>query len=323
MVSSTSIADVLVIGDGLIGLSTALELSRDAKVCVVGKLAAGIASTAAAGLLIPALDRLPPAARPFYADSLARYPQFIDSLRSFDPALVYLRGVIDRTATGDRLRQTDAAVDNVRLLAALRKAASTSTAITMVDDLATDVARDSAGVTVTTQIGARLRARRVVLAAGAWSPSIGGLPRPLAIRPLKGQMIALGATVLQQAMMGDDIYLVPRGDETIVGATVEERGFDLTLTSEAAESLRANAVALCPRLAGAKITRSWAGIRPATPDMLPILGADPDWPALIYACGHSKNGVLLTPATAVAIAAVCSDKSPPVDISPFSVSRFF
>jgi glycine/D-amino acid oxidase-like deaminating enzyme len=87
-------------------------------------------------------------------------------------------------------------------------------------------------------------------------------------------------------------------------------------------ALRASAVALCPELAGADVTRTWAGTRPATPDLLPILGADPTWPSLIYACGHSKNGVLLTPATAVAIAAVCLGHSPPTDLQPFSISRF-
>jgi glycine oxidase len=150
-----------------------------------------------------------------------------------------------------------------------------------------------------------------------------GLPRPLPVRPLKGQMIALGATVLSRSVMGDDVYLIPRGNETLVGATVEEAGFDVSVTSDAVASLRASAVALYPELADARVTRSWAGIRPATPDMMPILGADPDLPALIYACGHSKNGVLLTPATSVAVAALCLDRPTPTSIAPFSIERFF
>src|ERR1041384_5175385 len=98
MVSSPAdAADCVVIGDGLIGLSTALELGRDAKVLVVGGPSQGVASTAAAGLLIPALDRLPNAARPFFADSLDRFPALIDTLRHFDPGLRLIPGMVDRS----------------------------------------------------------------------------------------------------------------------------------------------------------------------------------------------------------------------------------
>lgn len=317
-------ADFLIIGDGLIGLSTALELSRHAKVCIVGGVSKGVASTAAAGLLLPSLDRLPAAARPFYSDSLARFPALVDTLNEFDPGLALIRGVVDRSGGTETLRDTDAAIDNVRLLAALRAAVAASANTTMVDDCVTDIdANRHDALTIRTRAGTSMSARRIVLAAGAWSSSLRGLPRPLPVRPLKGQMIALGATVMSRAMMGDDVYLVPRGKETLVGATVEEAGFDVSVTTEAIDSLRAAAVALCPDLADAKITRSWAGIRPATPDMLPILGPDPELPALIYACGHSKNGVLLTPGTSVAIAAMCLDRSTPTPLEPFSIVRFF
>jgi glycine/D-amino acid oxidase-like deaminating enzyme len=323
MVSPPHRQDVLVIGDGLIGLSTALVLSRDIKVSVVGTYTAGNGSAAAAGLLIPAYERLPEAARPFYADSMARYPALIELLRKFDPALTLIGGVTERTGNTETLHEADAAVDNVRLVAALRAAVSASSHATIIDDRVTGLEPVSNGIAVLCASGRRLSAPRVVLAAGAWSPSIDGLPRPLPVRPLKGQMLALGAAVLSRAIMDEDVYLVPRGNETLVGATVEEAGFDLTVTPDAIDALRRSAIALCPPLARAPITRSWAGTRPATPDMLPILGADPDLPALVYACGHSKNGVLLTPATAAAIAAVCLDRSPPTSIEPFSITRFF
>ena len=94
-------------------------------------------------------------------------------------------------------------------------------------------------------------------------------------------MIALGAAILTRAMMGDDVYLVPRGNETLVGATVEEAGFDVTVTAEAVDCAARRARSRSARSSpGAEITRSWAGIRPATPDMLPILGPDPELPAL-------------------------------------------
>jgi glycine/D-amino acid oxidase-like deaminating enzyme len=322
MVSRTT-ADVLVIGDGLIGLSTALELSRRAKVFVVGSQITGVASIAAAGLLIPALERLPEAARGFYTDSLNRFPSFVDGLKRYDSGLALIPGLLDRGGDTEIVREAEGAIDNVRLLAALRAAVVASASATLVDDCVTRIKPASDAITIETRAGQHLSARRVVLAAGAWSASIDGLPRALPVRPLKGQMIALGAAPLSRAVMGDDVYLVPRGSETLVGATVEEAGFDVTVTTDAVASLRAAAIALCPELAGAAVTRSWAGIRPATPDMLPILGADPEMPALLYACGHSKNGVLLTPATAVAVAALCVDQPTPTSIEPFSIMRFF
>jgi glycine oxidase len=115
---------------------------------------------------------------------------------------------------------------------------------------------------------------------------------------------------------------VPRGDETLAGATVEEAGFDLDVTSDAVRTLRSAAVTLCPELEDAPVTRSWAGIRPATPDMLPNLGADPEAPELLYACGHSKNGILLAPGTAVALSALCHGNQPKVPIAPFAIGRF-
>jgi glycine oxidase len=86
--------------------------------------------------------------------------------------------------------------------------------------------------------------------------------------------------------------------------------------------LRDGAYRLCPALRGAAVTRSWAGTRPASSDMLPILGADPDEPALGYACGHSKNGILLAPATARVLAAWCSETPAPIDIGMLEIGRF-
>jgi glycine oxidase len=122
--------------------------------------------------------------------------------------------------------------------------------------------------------------------------------------------------------MGDDIYLVPRRGEIAIGATVEHAGFDTTVATGAIEELRQSAIRVCPALLEAPVTRTWAGIRPATPDMRPILGADPQYPNLLYACGHSKNGILLAPATAKSLAAVATGNRAPLDIGPFSVERF-
>jgi glycine oxidase len=144
----------------------------------------------------------------------------------------------------------------------------------------------------------------------------------LAVTPLKGQMLAVGSTALRHAIMSDDIYLVPRTTEIAIGATVEHAGFDVTVVPDAIESMRAAAIRLCPSLRDAPVLRAWAGLRPATPDMLPILGPDPSDPRLIYACGHSKNGILLAPATARAISDLALGRPTAVNLTPFRVDRF-
>jgi glycine oxidase len=208
-------------------------------------------------------------------------------------------------------------------MAALERAVDRQPSITVTrDDPAAQLALDSAPVRVTTRSGRVLGTRAVVLAAGAWSPEIQGLPRELPVIPLKGQMLALRASSLRHPIAGDEVYLVPRGDEIVVGATVEDAGFDTSIDSGAIDGLHAAAAKLCPPLAEAPVVRRWAGIRPATPDLRPILGRDPDVPSLIYACGHSKNGILLAPETAVSVARLVQDLPPERDLSRFSVSRF-
>jgi glycine/D-amino acid oxidase-like deaminating enzyme len=138
-------------------------------------------------------------------------------------------------------------------------------------------------------------------------------------------MLSVAGSPLRHSVLSGDIYLVPRGSETVIGATVERAGFDLTVVPEAIERLRAAAVRSCPALGAAAVVRAWAGLRPATPDMLPILGADPAAPDLVYACGHSKNGILLAPATAAAIVAQVAGGGPltsGLDLARFAIGRF-
>lgn len=324
MVSSTMASpDVVIIGDGLIGLSTALDLGRAGARCIVlGAVNPGSASTAAAGLLVPSLGELSDRVRPLFMASLELYASFVENLRPFDQTLSVIQGVVERSAAGERVHPRDGAIDNVRLLVAVKRAVEATACVTIIADPAAAIATDSTSVVVTTRGAARISAPIAVLAAGAWAPGIAGLPRPLPVFPLKGQMIALGAAPLSQAVMGDECYLVPRGAETLVGATEERAGFDTAVTSGAVAALHTAAVDLCPALASAPITRSWAGTRPATPDMLPILGPDPDAPRLIYACGHSKNGILLAPVTAASIGALARNTPSPYDLEPFSIMRF-
>ena len=323
-IESTS---VLIIGDGVIGLSTAYALGRAGADCiVVGAWNPGIASLAAAGLLLPDLDALPPAVRPFFAASLDAYPAFIDGLRSFDPSLRLIEGLTEitsQTPAPGHHHPRDGAIDNVKLTHALRAAASSAPSVSIIgDDPVVGVDLTGTRAFVTTRSGRRIAAERIVVAAGAWAPQIAGLPRALPVHPLKGQMLALAASPLDVPVVGDDVYLVPRGNETLVGATVEHAGFDLTINPDAIARLREAAIRVVPALADAAITRSWAGTRPATPDMFPILGAEPSDSRLIYACGHAKNGILLAPATGDLVRRLAVGAEPSVDISAFRATRF-
>jgi glycine/D-amino acid oxidase-like deaminating enzyme len=346
-------ADVIVVGDGVIGLSIAFELGRAKVSCVlVGCEQQGTASGAAAGLLAPSVGHLLEAARPFFSESLRRYPEFIRNLREFAPHLSIVEGLVDVSAnaadtantSGSRLLSADqlaeleptleapadarfypddGAVDNVKLMSALRLATGWLPSVSVVHGrrVATiDLSRTDAAVVL--DDGDRIHARSIVLAAGAWSTQIDGLPRTLPVFPLKGQMLAVGSTVLRHAVMSDDIYLVPRDSEIAIGATAERAGFDVATNPDAIERMRLAAVAICPALERAPVLRAWAGIRPATPDMLPIIGADPGDERLIYACGHSKNGILLAPATALAVSALVQRRVPLGDLAPFSIARF-
>lgn len=344
-------ADVIIIGDGVVGLSTAFELARSGTAFVlVGARREGAASAAAAGLLAPSVGTVAESVRPFFLDSLGRYPEFVECLRPFEPALGIIQGLIDlsngATSTavtgrhltpgelaalepsvtapnGGVLHAADGAIDNVLLVQALRQAVSAAPSGLIVwDDPVHDVELSGLQLAVLLESGARLTAPIVVLAAGAWSAAIGGLPRPVPVTPLKGQMLAVRFSDLKHAVMADDVYLVPRGRETVIGATVERAGFDMSTTTVAIDRLRRAAIELCPQLAACTITRSWAGIRPATPDMLPIIGPDPADRRLIYACGHSKNGILLAPATASAVSALVQNRPTAVNMTPFSIARF-
>jgi glycine oxidase len=285
-----------------------------------------MASIAAAGLLLPNLDEIPASVRPFFSASLQAYPAFVEKLREYDASLSLVQGVTDFTRGGGPfgvVNPTDGAIDNVRLVAALRSAVrDQSTHHMLDDDPVVRVELSTNPLSVQTRSGIRIEADRIVLAAGAWAPMIAGLPRRIPVQPLKGQMLALAASPLERPVIAEHVYLVPRRAETLVGATVEHAGFDLTINDDAIEALRRSAVEACPSLAGAAVSRTWAGTRPATPDMFPILGPDPQDPRLIYACGHSKNGILLTPATAHAIVAFALDSTPDVDLSAFAITRF-
>ena len=168
----------------------------------------------------------------------------------------------------------------------------------------------------------------IVLAAGAWSPELAGLPaaaRP-PVRPIKGQMLALAmdpaAPLLRHVLWTGRAYLVPRRDgRLIVGGTTEERGFDARLTAGGMLALLEGAWRAVPGVAELEIVESWAGFRPGSRDDAPVLGPSAV-EGLVLATGHHRNGILLTPVTAEAVSrTILTGRTDPA-IRDFSLSRF-
>jgi glycine oxidase len=178
----------------------------------------------------------------------------------------------------------------------------------------------AAGVTTVTTA---FHAPKVVTCAGAWSCQIP--PHAFPTRPVKGQMLCLimpSRTLLKHVVRSPEAYLIPRSDgRLLVGATVEEAGFDKRTDLATIQRLHKAAVSLVPKLADAKILESWAGLRPGTPDALPILG-ETTTPGYYVATGHFRDGILLAPITAEVMAAVIEGRKSEHDLAPFAPSRF-
>jgi len=223
----------------------------------------------------------------------------------------------------------DHQVDNRRLAAALRIAAERAGAVlrehTAVKEISVAGGRAD-GIVLAD--GTKIAADAVVLAAGAWSRGIAGLAPELRppVRPIKGQMLSLrmdaAAPLLTHVLWAPGAYLVPRRDgRLLVGATVEEKGFDTTLTAGGLLTLLEAAWRALPAVEELPIEEMWAGHRPGSRDDAPILGPGPV-EGLIYATGHHRNGILLAPVTADAIARLVFDGTVDAAIRPFGVERF-
>jgi glycine oxidase len=165
----------------------------------------------------------------------------------------------------------------------------------------------------------------VVLAGGCWAGRLHDLPRELPVAPVHGQLLALEVMPpsFRHVVDSTRCYLVPRADgRLIVGATVERRGFQKAVTPAGVLQLLGGALEIAPALAELPIADLWSGLRPGTPDGLPILGRDPDVAGLFYATGHFRNGILLAPLTGELIGELMRTGIAPLDLSPFAIERF-
>jgi glycine oxidase len=221
----------------------------------------------------------------------------------------------------------DHQVDNRKLAAALRAAALGAGVVLHEHRAVAEISITGGRAEgVLLADGAFVAADVVVLAAGAWSRSIAGLDRRPPVRPVKGQMLALrmgvSAPLLTHVVWAPGAYLVPRRDgRLLIGASVEEKGFDDTLTAGAILTLLEAAWRVLPAIEELPIDEMWTGHRPGSRDDAPILGpAAVD--GLVYATGHHRNGILLAPVTADTIARFVLTGAVDSAIEPFRMARF-
>ncbi len=223
----------------------------------------------------------------------------------------------------------DHQVDNRKAVAALRVAAERAGVRIHERQAVKEISiRNGRADGLVLEDGSHIAADLVVLAAGAWSRGIAGLPpdRRPPVRPVKGQMLALrmdaAAPLLNHVLWAPGAYLVPRRDgRLIVGATVEEKGFDETVTAGGLLTLLEAAWRAIPAIEELPVDEIWTGHRPGSRDDAPILGRAP-LENLFYATGHHRNGILLTPLTADAMAKLILDDTVGPAIRSFGLERF-
>jgi len=351
--------DVIIIGGGIIGLSLAIALrKRGASVLVVERGEPGReASHAAGGMLVDCLLETPAALQPLATASARMYPEFAHELEVESGMKVDLRdqGTI-LLPTAEHLHALEIAplpaaalaqlepglvatdcpafllkersVDPRALTSAAWKTAKNRGVDFSSGDEVTAVNVNESHATGVKTTKTAFQAAKVVNCAGAWSGQIKSgqiAPHAFPTRPVKGQMLCLvmpSRTLLKHVIRSPEAYLIPRSDgRLLVGATVEEAGFDKHTDLATIQRLHKSAIALVPKLADARILEDWAGLRPGTPDALPILG-ETSTPGYYVATGHFRDGILLAPITAEVLTAVIEGRTPEHDLTPFSPARF-
>jgi glycine oxidase len=222
------------------------------------------------------------------------------------------------------LRPEEASVDNRALTAAVLRAAQRHGAEIFSGEGAQGVWREGRRCKGLVLQNDKVEAQWTVVAAGCFSATIEGIAPYAPVRPAEGQMVALRADDLniERVLWSDKIYIVPRNDGRILaGATVEYSGFDKRTTAGGIEKILSASIKLAPGLKNAHVEETWAGLRPDSPDHLPILGPT-DVDGLLMATGHFRSGILLTPITARLIREWITEQGVSLDWERFSPMRF-
>jgi glycine oxidase len=349
--------DVIIVGGGIIGLSLSIALrKRGATVLVVERGEPGKeASHAAAGMLADFPLETPPTLQPLATASARMYPEFVHELQDESGTNVDLRdrGTIlfpsaeqlqeqPRLTTDHPLPSPLAELEPV--LAELKTPAIylkersvdpralTSAALNAARHRGVDISSGTAVTAVLVSDGratgvsthrTSYGAPAIVNCAGAWAGSFP--PNHFPARPVKGQMLSVvgvSRDLVHHVIRAPEVYLVPRSDGRIlVGATVEEAGYDKRTDPDTIHRLHQAAIGLVPAMSQARVLEAWAGLRPGSPDNLPILG-ESGTPGYFVATGHFRDGILLAPVTAHVMAQLVTGVKPEYDLLPFSPGRF-
>lgn len=354
------IADVVIAGGGIIGLSLGLELrQRGLSVTLLERGQAMREASWAAGGMLAAHDPENSAyMRPLAVYSVEQYPQFLERVEALsgdripfrtDRTLLqiarpgagaddisevatlheiqrWIPGLARADSTGNFVWLMEPSVDPRDLCRALPPAFRAAGGVLLEDAAVLRVERCGDAVWVSTD-RENIHAANFVNCCGAWAGAAflegiepGGIP----VAPVKGQMVsvALPAERLRCVLRTPKFYAIPRGDGRVaIGATVEQAGYDKGVEPASIRTLIAAAAKLLPEVAHAPLLESWAGLRPGTPDGLPILGpaaADHCW----HATGHFRDGIMLAPGTARVMAQLLIGEQPDVALEKFSSSRF-
>ena len=350
--------DFVIIGAGVIGLSLAWRLRHTgASVLVVEKSEPAREATHAAGGMIAHCDpHNPPELAALIAASARQYPEFVRQLReeAFEapdlrdvgtiaffaadeaPACSGARLLDDAelsrlepplTLRGRAFFLPEISVDPRKLGSALEKAARNRGVDFATGSAVTEIAVLGARATGVRTAKSFYAAGAVVNCAGAWAAQI----RPLGVptRPVKGQMLCVvpaakahtSGPLLRHVVRTPEVYIVPRSDGRIVlGSTLEEAGFDKRVNPETVQRLHRAAESVAPEIGQMRIHDAWAGLRPGTPDDLPILGAT-SMPGYYAATGHYRDGIMLAPVTAEVMTQLLTGQPTKFDLAPFSPLR--
>lgn len=226
-------------------------------------------------------------------------------------------------ASAAALFPDDHRVDNRRLMEALKALALRLGVVIREYSALRGMEATKGGLAAVRTDVERIETGALINALGAWAGQLQGDPAPPPVRPVKGHMMSLlGGPALRHVIYGRHGYIVPRGDgRLVVGSTMEEAGFDTRVTAEGVGQLIAMASAIAPDTKRATIAETWTGLRPATPDGLPVIGAG-GVQGLVVAGGLFRNGILLGPLVGEIAAALALGEDPAINLSRFSPGRF-
>ena len=334
-------------------MSLAFSLRRHgAQVLVVERGEPGReASHAAAGMLADLDPHTPEALRPLALASARLYPEFVHDVQDESGSHVDLRddGTIELpdpnapgalatpitdagglkslepclSYSGVAILLKERTVDPRALIAAMLKAAKHREVEVASGSAATELMVGKGSVQGVRTAKTEYHAPVVVNCAWAWAGAFGAGRVPT--KPVKGQMLALIAPrrdLLRHVVRAPEVYLVPRSDgRIVVGSTSEDAGFDKRVDPNTIQRLRQKAADLVPELGQARMLEAWAGLRPGTPDELPILGRG-ELDGYFVAAGHYRNGILLAPITAVVMTQLIRGVQPEIELGAFGVERF-